>query len=65
MSGNGWPTIRRFARTLDEAFTDSRAGWSEGWARPHHNRWASRLLAVCIGVALAVVLVRWIDWSIA
>lgn len=31
--------------------------------RSAHN-WAGRLLAVVIGVALAVALVHWIDWSL-
>ncbi len=61
MSGNGWPTIRRFARTLDEAFPDSRAGWSEGWQKPAGSRWANRLLATAIGIALACALLNWVD----
>jgi len=59
-----WPTSRRHPRTLAEAFQDAhRAAWAEGWQRPHHA-WLSWLLATAIGVALAVVLVHWIDWSL-
>lgn len=60
-----WPTTRRHPRTLAEAFNDShRASWCEGWQHPH-NEWAGRLLAVAIGIALTLVLVHWIDWSLA
>ena len=52
-----WPTPRRHPRTLADAFPDVRAGWSEGWHRPRSQRWASRLLAVAIGIILALVLV--------
>ena len=31
---------------------------------PSTHAWASRLLAVVIGVAMAVVIVQWIDWSL-
>jgi hypothetical protein len=58
VNNTGWPTTRRHPRTLDEAFPDSRAQWCEGWQRPARNGWAGRLLAVLIGVLLAVVIVR-------
>lgn len=59
-----WPTTRRHPRTMAEAFPDSRATWSEGWMRPSHTRWHGPLLAVAIAVALALVIVHWIDWSL-
>ena len=52
-----WPTTRRYARTLTEAFDDlERASWSEGWQRRHTLLVADVALAVAIGVALAFVL---------
>lgn len=53
---SGWPTTRRHPRTLAEAYPDVRATWSEGWMRGRHDRHLSRLLAVAIGAALALVL---------
>ncbi len=61
MSGNGWPTSRRYARTMAEAFPDSRAEWSEGWCKPKGSRWANRLLTTAIGIALAVAMANWVD----
>ncbi len=29
------------------------------------HQWAGRALAIGIGIALAIVLVHWIDWSLA
>ena len=61
-----WPTTRRYARTLTEAFDDlERASWSEGWQRRHALLVADAALAVAIGVALALVIIHWIDWSLA
>lgn len=61
-----WPTTRRHPRTLAEAFNDShRAMWHEGWMRPSSARWGAPVLAVVIGVALALVIVNWIDWSLS
>lgn len=57
-------TTRRHPRTLADAFPDVRATWHEGWQR-RSERMASVLLAIGIGVALALVLVSWIDWSLA
>jgi len=59
-----YPTTRRHPRTLDEAFPDCRAAWHEGWQRPQHSRWAGPLLAVAIAVALTLVIIHWIDWSL-
>ena len=39
-------------------------GWDPIRAYPDHGHWLSRLLAIGIGIALAVVLVAWIDWSL-
>jgi hypothetical protein len=61
-----WPTTRRHPRTLTEAFDDAeRASWREGWQRQHALLVADVALAVAIGVALALVIVHWIDWSLA
>lgn len=61
-----WPTTRRHPRSMAEAFNDvDRAAWAEGWTRPAAARWGAPLLAVLIGVALAMVLLHWIDWSLS
>jgi len=59
------PTTRRHPRTLAEAFPDVRATCAEGWQRTPDHRWAARLLAVAVGIALALAIVHWIDWSLA
>lgn len=55
----------RAKRSLSEAFPCERASWSEGWQRRHALLAADAALAVAIGVALALVIVHWIDWSLA
>ena len=55
----------RAKRSLSEAFPDERASWSEGWQRRHTLLVADVALAVAIGVALALVIIHWIDWSLA
>lgn len=55
----------RAKRSLSEAFPDERASWREGWQRQHALLVADAALAVAIGVALALVIVHWIDWSLA
>jgi len=60
-----WPTTRKHPRSLADAFPDERASWSEGWQRRHTLLVADVALAVAIGVALALVIVHWIDWSLA
>lgn len=58
-----FPTTRRFPRSLSDAFPDSRAVATEG--NPHRvsltERISDVLLAVAIGVVLAVALAAW--WS--
>lgn len=49
-------------RTHRETWDPS--GWDPIRAYPAHGHFASRLLAVAIGIALALVLVHWIDWSL-
>jgi hypothetical protein len=58
-----WPTTRKHPRSLAEAYPDIRATWHEGWQR-NHERWLGRLLAVAIGIVLALSVVHWIDWSL-
>lgn len=53
-----WPTTRRYSRTLAEAYPDERAAFSEGWQRPQGHRWANRLLAIAIGMTLAILVVE-------
>jgi len=60
-----WPTTRKYPRSLADAFPSERASWSEGWQRRHTLLVADVALAVAIGVALALVIVHWIDWSLA
>lgn len=59
-----WPTTRKHPRSLADAFPSERASWSEGWQRRHTLLVADVALAVAIGVALALVIVHWIDWSL-
>lgn len=59
-----FPTTRCHPRSLAEAFPDVRAGWHEGWQRPA-ARALGPALAVAIAIGLALVLVAWIDWSLA
>ena len=58
-----WPTTRRHPRTLAEAFPDERARCTEG--NPHRVTRAERvgdtLLAVVIGIVLALVLVHYLS----
>lgn len=49
---------RTFSQQWDPAGFDPLRHYRSG------NEWAGRLLAVSIGLALDVVLVRWIDWSL-
>jgi len=51
-----YPTSRRYARTLAEAFPDERAHCIEHYRAPQWHRPAGVLLAVAIGVALAFVI---------
>jgi hypothetical protein len=51
-----YPTSRRYARTLAEAFPDERACAVERYRAPQWHRPAGVLLAVAIGVALAFVI---------
>ena len=60
-----WPTTRKHPRSLADAFPAERASWSEGWQRRHTLLVADVALAVAIGVALALVIIHWIDWSLA
>lgn len=60
-----WPTTRKHPRSLADAFPDERASWSEGWQRRRALLAADAALAVAIGVALALVIIHWIDWSLA
>lgn len=52
----GWPTTRRYARTLAEAFPCERAAAIEHHRVSRSDRVLGVLLAVAIGVALAVLL---------
>lgn len=59
----GWPTTRRYPRTLAEAFPCERASAIEAYTT-HVRLWeamAGVLLAVAIGAGLALWLVVW--WS--
>lgn len=58
----GWPTVRRYPRTLAEAWPCERANAIEYY--PSAARWerpAGVLLAIVIGIALAAALIHW--WS--
>lgn len=56
----------RAKRSLSEAFPDVRARWHEGWQRRHVQIGAlGPALAFAIAIGLALVLVAWIDWSLA
>lgn len=54
-----YPTSRRYARTLAEAFPDERAHCVEHYRAPRWHRPAGVLLAISIGVAGALALVAW------
>jgi hypothetical protein len=55
-------TTRRYPRSLREAFKDAEyASPLTVYRSPFYERVGSVLLAVCIGVGLAVYLVAW--WS--
>lgn len=55
---NGWPSTRRFARSLSEAFPDVRACAIEMPAGPtRRQRWLGALLAVAIGAGLTLTVV--------
>ena len=54
-----YPTSRRYARTLAEAFPDVRACAVERYHAPRWHRPAGVLLAISIAVSLAVVLIAW------
>ena len=56
-----WPTVRRYPRTLAEAFPDIRAHCIEVPAQPR-TRIGDIALAVAIGLALATALVY--GWEI-
>ena len=49
---------RTFSAPYDPAGFDPLRRYRNG------HQWAGRLLAVVIGVGLALTLVRWIDWSL-
>lgn len=54
------PTIRRYSRSLSEAFPDVRAPAVEVY-RPVSHTLRDVLLAVVVGVLIAAALVQW--WS--
>jgi hypothetical protein len=55
----GWPTTRRFPRTMNEAFPDDAA--NAKWWYPPEQRWQDKLfmtLCVWLWIALATFLVK-------
>jgi hypothetical protein len=57
---NGWPTTRRFARSLAEAFPCERACAIEVHRVSNVHRLAGVLLAIFIGVSVALLLAHYL-----
>jgi hypothetical protein len=55
-----YPTSRRYARSLSEAFADERACAIEIYRRPRVQWWLGVALAVAIGIVFGAVLVAFV-----
>jgi hypothetical protein len=49
----GYPTVRRYPRTLGDAYPCERWPVIEHYSRPSLDRWAGVVLAVCLAVSIA------------